>query len=141
MKKKEKLYLASGFNRRYHLRKLRLELEEKGYFVVSRWIFYDSRPNRGSQEWESFAVNVAQQNMEDLLDADILIVDTEGIRTTNNGGVHTELGFFLATGKPIYLIGKRGNTFHWLPQVMQVDSYQELITMMSLDSAWKASFE
>lgn len=124
--RKKRVYLASGFNRRWALRLLANALEKKGIEVCSRWIWIENRPDREDGDWEGFAEVIAESNLYDLQRADILVIDAKGIRETNKGGVHSELGFFLAKKRPIYLIGERSNTFHWLPQVKQIN-YQQLV--------------
>lgn len=121
------VYFASGFNRRQKLRELAYELKPKGYTASSSWIYLNERPDRGSDQWEDFAKKICCSNLIDMLGSDILVIDTEGIKEDNHGGVHSELGFFLGRDKPIYLVGPRGlNTFHWLPSIIQVDDYEEL---------------
>jgi nucleoside 2-deoxyribosyltransferase len=123
-------YLASGFSRRDRLRSLAKMLQRKGHEVTSGWIQYNTRPDRDSPEWEAFAQKVAGENLIDLSMSDALIIDAFGIRETNNGGVHTELGFAIAKDWPIYLIGPRRNTFTWLPQVRQVANEEELLQLL-----------
>ena len=125
------IYLASGFHQRYALRGLAEELQKLGHSISSRWIWIDSRPSRANGNWDNFALSTAKNNLDDLQTSDILIVDTDGIRTEGNGGAHTELGFFIALGKPIYLVGKRSNTFHWLSFITQFDSYKKLLEIFT----------
>ena len=123
-----RFYLASGFNRRDYLRLLAAKLEELGHEVSSSWIHYPNRPERNGPAWDYFATKVAGENLLDLTMSDALIIDGKGIRETNHGGVHTELGWALARDWPIYLLGPRTNTFHWLPQVLQVTE-EELLSL------------
>lgn len=121
------LYLASGYSWRPNLLNLKQLLEAQGHVVVSRWLRFIERPERYSHDWQEFALMVARENLEDLQRTEGLIVDSRGIRKENNGGVHTELGFALARNLPIFLIGERGNTFHWLPQVCLIKDEGHLL--------------
>jgi nucleoside 2-deoxyribosyltransferase len=122
------VYLASGFRQRNELRKLAIMLEEKNITTCSSWIWIDKRPDRTDQDWNQFAPKIAIKNLADLLSADILVLDTNGIAPDNNGGCHFETGFMLAREKPIYIIGQRGNTFHWLLEDEDIfNNYEELI--------------
>lgn len=122
-----KIYLASGFRRRYTLRKAASELTGKGHEIVSSWIWLNTRPQRTETEFDQFALEIAQQNLRELVAADVIIVDSWGIAPENHGGVHTELGFALGADKVLLLVGPRGNTFHWLPQIAQFQDWEFLL--------------
>lgn len=125
------MYLASGFHQRRQLRELAKSIQQlkayAPYEICSSWIWVEGRPERGQPDWDEFAREIAYKNIIDLETADILIVDAMGIAADNNGGVHTELGYCLARSIPIFLVGQRGNTFHWMPNIRQVNSYKELL--------------
>ncbi len=121
-----KIYLASGFHHRQVLRRVAAKLEARGHEVVSSWIWIDERPERESMAYFEFAKEVAAVNLVDLKTADAIIVDGDGIREGNHGGVHTELGFALGSGMSIFLVGPRSNTFHWLPEISQFPSWEFL---------------
>lgn len=121
------IYLASGFRQRFMLRKLCDMIYSAGMAVTSSWIWIDERTERGQDDWDRFASQISQLNFNELGESNALIVDSRGIIDSNNGGVHTELGFALARGWPIVLVGERGNTFHWLPQIHQVSTYAEAV--------------
>lgn len=120
------IYLASGFRQRDKLRELAAQLQENGHRICSSWIYLDERPTRDSEEWNDFAAKIAATNFVDLLTANVLVVDTNGIAEGNHGGVHTEFGIALGRSMQIYLVGPRGNTFHWLPYIWQVEDYEDL---------------
>ena len=130
--KSPKVYLASGFRARYRFRDFANFLKPHGIEVCSSWIWVEERPDREAADWDYFAGNIAKQNYLDLLAADCLVVDTECIAYGNHGGVHFETGFMYAKGKPIILIGERGNTFHWLPEIDVVKTYTEAELLLCL---------
>lgn len=125
-----KIYLASGFNWRHNFRALAKNIEAKGHTVTSSWIYIDERPERNHPFWDEFAKAIAASNLIDLIRSDALVVDSRGIRPDNNGGTHSELGFALARGWPIYLIGPKGNTFHWSEGITQVDDGFQLMELL-----------
>lgn len=120
------IYLSSGFSRRFFLRAAAKSLEAKGHTIVSRWIDLETRPDENDSYRDHFMEKVGKDNIYDLQRADILVCDLDGVRSDGNGGAHIEFGFFLATWKPIFLIGKRTNSFHWLPQVNSVLNWSDL---------------
>lgn len=122
-----KIYLASGFRRRYVLRHVAEELQQQGHEIVSSWIWLDTRPHRKEEAFEEFAQRIAEQNIRELAEADALIVDAWGIAPENHGGVHTELGYALGADKQTFLVGPSGNTFHWLLQVQKFQSWEGLL--------------
>lgn len=120
-----KIYLASGFRQRFVLRQAALALSMRGHEVVSSWIWLEGRPNRGDDTFESFAVDIARRNLQELREAGALIVDSQGIASDNSGGVHFELGHAIGEGKQVYLVGPPGNTFHWLPQIARAEDWEQ----------------
>ena len=124
------IYLASGFRQRTKLRHFASLLEEKRISVCSRWIWLDERPERGTEDWETFAEAIAYENVEDLIKADAIIIDTEGIADSNNGGVHFETGFMYALGKPVIVVGRPKNTFHWLQDIFIVENYNKAMAVV-----------
>lgn len=122
-----KIYLASGFRRRYTLRKAADELRQRGHEIVSSWIWLDTRPHRTDPEFQKFAKEIAERNLREMELADAIIIDAWGIAPENNGGVHTELGYALGANKLLFLVGPRGNTFHWLPQIKRFRLWELLL--------------
>ena len=122
-----KIYLASGFRRRYKLREAAEKLCQKSHEIVSSWIWLDTRPHRTDPEFQKFAEEIAEQNLREMASAHAIIIDSWGIAPENHGGVHTELGYALGAGKVLFLVGPRGNTFHWLPQIKQFHEWEFLL--------------
>lgn len=124
-----KFYLASGFRQRWVLRRAAVALSFRGHEVVSSWIWLEDRPDRSDEDWREFAEAIAVRNLTELRLADAVIVDAYGIAPDNNGGVHFELGHAIGASKPVYLIGPRGNTFHWLPQIAWANSWEAFFSL------------
>ena len=124
-----RIYLASGFNWRHNFRTLAKNIEAKGHTVTSSWIWLDERPERNTEDWDNFAKKIAASNLIDLLRSDALVIDTRGIRPDGNGGSDSELGFALAKGWPIYLIGDKRNTFLWSEGITWVEDEYELVNL------------
>lgn len=125
-----KFYLASGFHQREFLRTLAAKLQGEGHEVCSNWIWINERPERDEPGWKTFASKIAHQNMIDLYRSDALIIDAHGVSTDNNGGSHSELGFMLARGRPVILIGELTNTFSYASDVVRVKSYDEALKII-----------
>jgi nucleoside 2-deoxyribosyltransferase len=127
-----KAYLASGFRQRKQLRILAEQLNKLKIQVCSSWIWLESRPERNEDNWHYFAEKIAGTNLIDLTQADILILDTNGIADSNHGGCHFETGFMFARHKKIYIVGERNNTFHWvIPNIHE--NYESLIEQLKHD--------
>ena len=125
-----RIYLASGFNWRHNFRALAKNIEAKGHTITSSWIWIDERPERDSEDWDNFAQRIAASNLIDLSRSDTLVIDTRGIRPEGNGGADSELGFAIAKGWPIYLIGDKRNTFLWSEGVTQVEDGHQLMSLL-----------
>lgn len=111
------VYLASRYEDRPRMQEWKERLEDKGFFVSSRWI-------NGSHEIISDAKGdedrrrFAEEDLADLLAADIFLCHSDpSFFRSGRGGRHVEFGMAVATGKRILLVGERENVFHWLPGV------------------------
>jgi hypothetical protein len=70
----------------------------------------------------------AAEDLDDISESDYLIAFTESAGTGHSrGGRHVELGFALALGIPVHIIGPRENIFCWLEDVVVWDSMRALI--------------
>jgi hypothetical protein len=119
----KKIYLAARYSRHPEMREVRDWLEEQGHKVTSRWIdchsdivgdftssftqdFLNANPDR--------CAPLGQHDLDDLDEADWVISFTGG---GLKGGRHVELGYALARGKRLFVVGPRENVFHTLPAV------------------------
>ena len=121
-----RVYLASGFRQRFVLRRAAVWLMAHGHEIVSTWIWIEERPSREDLDFGTFAREIAEKNLCELWQADIVIVDADGIAPDNSGGVHTELGFAIGARKRIILVGPKGNTFHWLREIEKFPTWLAL---------------
>ncbi len=98
---------------------LRQLLELRGHLVTSRWITKDTKFHRGTSAYtDAERSTLARMDEEDVRLADdglVLIAEPSGRCVP--GGKHVETGIALALGRPIYVIGRRENIFHWHPEV------------------------
>lgn len=127
------VYLAARYSRNAEMRDYRDDLLALGIKVTSRWIdchtdvvgdftasftqeFLNANPEK--------CAPLGQHDLDDLDEADCVISFTgSGLK----GGRHVELGYALARGKRLFVIGPRENVFHTLPIVEHFDDW---------DSAW-----
>lgn len=129
-----RVYLASGFRQRFVLRRAAIWFMAQGHEIVSTWIWIDERPNREDLDFDTFARKIAEKNLLELWQADIIIIDSDGIASDNSGGVHTELGFALGARKRIILVGQKGNTFHWLREIEKFSTWLALFKGFSCEA-------
>lgn len=122
------VYLAGRYDRREELQGYAARLAERGWSVTSRWLTghecadADCTPD----ELELFA-------REDLVDIDragLVVAFTEDPATAGyqSGGRHVELGYALAWGRSVVIVGPRENVFHWLDNVEQFDTFDAFVT-------------
>lgn len=123
------IYLAARYSRIDELNFYKRELEAWGHIVTSRWLNgehqihgYDAYQVARGNDLVTFpekAALFAQDDVEDLAAADVVISFSEEPRNGNSGrgGRHVELGLALAQEKRLILVGPRENVFHCLPMV------------------------
>jgi hypothetical protein len=112
-----RIYIASRSQQAgRELRTLALSL---GHTVSSRWL--DEARYAGMPTEQEERVRAAVENLEDLHSADLLILRAEPDGSFVPGGKHVETGAALAWGKPVLVLGRPENVFHWHPLVTVVD--------------------
>jgi hypothetical protein len=133
-----RIYLAARYSRNPEMRGVRDALVAAfGFGVTSRWI--DLHPDVVGDFTNSFEADVlnasphlcaplGQHDLDDLDAADWVVSFTGG---GGKGGRHVELGYALARGKRVFVVGPRENVFHTLPVVEHFRSWVDF-------SAWLA---
>lgn len=134
-----KIYLAARYSRREELLGYKEQIEAgTRHVVISRWL-------AGAHQWDPVAaaiespeaaddippeaVRFAQEDVEDVLSADLLIAFTEKPRANlaSRGGRHVELGMALALDKAVFIVGPRENVFCTLPAVQHYPDWGTLV--------------
>jgi nucleoside 2-deoxyribosyltransferase len=70
---------------------------------------------------------VAINDLSDIDDADLVVVfSPKNALKVGTGGRHVEFGYAYGIGKPIVLVGKHGNAFHYLPRIYYVEKEKDL---------------
>ena len=114
-----KIYLAAMWSERERMRGEALFLEARGFTITSRWIH--STLSTDSEN--------AQMDLDDVREADILILYSAGPRGTmfSGGGRQIEFGYALALGMRLILIGEPETCFHNLQQVVHFKNLEEFV--------------
>ena len=126
-------YLAARYSRREELCAYKADLEARGHQVPARWLLGEhqvhgleaARAVEGDGPVPADqAVLFAEDDMEDLLVADVVVNFTEAPRHgATRGGRHIEMGVALGLRRvgygwhQIYIVGPLENVFHALPEV------------------------
>jgi hypothetical protein len=125
-----RIYIAAHSQQRANA--LKLTLEEHGHCVVSRWVIEDAKfgdASRTYSDTERQELALMDENDTRAADALVLIAEREGVMVP--GGKHVETGIALALRKPVYVIGRRENVFHWHPLVTLVSTTSELVALLA----------
>ena len=126
-----KIYLASRYQNYPLMQEWSAELFYYGHDVTSRWIKGDheiTTDAKGDEERRRFA----EEDIQDLMEADVIIFHSDPFFfRSGRGGRHVEFGMALALKKKIVLIGERENVFHWLPNVLIYQSFEEYVLYLA----------
>ncbi len=143
------IYLAARYTRRVELCGYRTDLRDRGISVPARWLNgghqlgNDGMPltEEGERRFEDghpdadhLRCKFAQEDLEDVLAADMLIAFTEPPRSVNSrGGRMVELGIAIGTRKRIAVVGPRENVFCWLPGIWHYRTWPELLSVIGTE--------
>ena len=123
------IYLAARFSEKEKMKAIRQYLQAYDCNVTSHWLDEEFPPNTTlDQVPNDFKVKTAQQDLEDIKIADLVILFTvDPTIPTVRGGRHFESGYAVGKGKPLWVVGPRENIFHWLPEVRQFNFLEDCI--------------
>ncbi len=116
------VYIAGPFNKRRELKEIRQRLFERGIGSTSSWI--DSHLEEFDCMTPESKWKEAKQDLLDVHRADGMVFCNLGQSTS--GGMHLEMGFALAKGKPIWLLGEPTSIFHFHPSIAHIKDISEI---------------
>ena len=113
--KTTKVYLAADFSRKDEMRDIADSLTTLGMDVVASWVYVPEKQDEGCPTLSAYAV----KDLDDVDKCDVLVCFTyqRGVYMPTGGGRHVEVGYALAKGKKVVIIGPRENVFHHHPSV------------------------
>lgn len=121
-----KFYVAASYGRKIEAARLADDLGVAGHIVVARWI-YKSLSDTPAKSWAA-----ARECLEDVREADVLILLSLPKGTHAGGGRYVEYGYARALEKPIIVLGPLGETiFHFAPRVYQANTHREVVSLMA----------
>ncbi len=107
-----------------------------GHEVTARWITSDTKFSHGltsySDEERIHLTLMDEEDVHAAKDGLVLIAEAEGRFVP--GGKHVETGMALALGRPVYVIGRRENLFHWHPRVRVFASLEDFFAWLANQS-------
>jgi nucleoside 2-deoxyribosyltransferase len=106
-----KVYIAAPYPERAYAVRVMAACEAVGLTVTSRWL---KAPDELADEH-------ARKDLDDVRACDLLIaLNPRDYEHAGTGGRHVELGYALALGKRVLLVGERSNIFHYLCEIDQL---------------------
>jgi hypothetical protein len=117
------LYLASMFGRGAEIADYADVIAGLGYHITSRWL---SRARGGSNLYLSDA-EAAQEDIDDIDRAQLLVHYTAEKGVYGTGGRHVEFGYAYARGKGLVTVGPHENVFQALPEVVRLPDHFTLL--------------
>lgn len=127
-----KIYLTSRYQDHPLMRDWRAVLELMGHDVTSRWIEGKHSADEDVPDYGDQRRRFAMEDLEDIDAADAIVANSDPeIFRTSHGGRHVELGYALARGKKIFLVGERENVFHWHSDVEVLPTLLSLLDRLS----------
>lgn len=107
-----KIYVAAPYELRDTAIGVMRDLEQMGFTVTSEWLRTD----------EEISPKMAAQDLRDIDAADLVVVlHPPEFEYKGTGGRHFEMGYAVAKGKRVILVGRRTNNFHHLPCIERVE--------------------
>jgi hypothetical protein len=123
-----KIYIAGRYKKREEFLLKAEQLISLGHTITSRRLNGSHEINKHADaDWQR--TNFALDDWLDVISADAIINFTEEPRSCNSrGGRHVEFGVALARSKICYIIGPRENVFHYMPEVITYDNWEDFLS-------------
>lgn len=121
-------YLAAPYGKRNLVGPLAEEIAKTGIVSTADWIHSQDDQARMTESALAFS---AAHDLDQIDKADVFIALTEPPYTPHtSGGRHVELGYALAKGKDVLVIGQYENIFQLLPPVRRFQNEHVLIAYL-----------
>lgn len=123
------VYLAAKYELKKLIKKCRTELSSLGIGVNSSWL---NEPDGLTAE--DNLVPYAYQDLDDIQNADIVIVFTELPKKHNNTKAHVfEVGYAYGIGKPILVVGEPDTIFYeCLRDIRSVKTWKSALKLLKV---------
>lgn len=125
------MYVAADYRRQGEARTLLESVHrELGIQPLCRWAM-EGEPGEGmggAVQDKAFALAAAKMDLEDVYQADVFVQLTTG--ELCRGGRQVELGFALANGKPILVVGPPEHVFHHHDTIDHVETFGEVVAWL-----------
>jgi len=128
-----KCYLAAGFSRKQEIAEKSQELENLGIKVTSTWPYEEMAGNAKLHEvTDEYLRTHARKDLNEIMAADAVILFTQDplIPFCRGGRMH-EAGFAQGCGKALMVCGPRENIFHYLPETIVFNTWEELKAVLT----------
>lgn len=117
-------------------RAARDSLKTQSHVVTSRWLNglvglgAVPTPGKGNDDLRA----AAYMDLEDIDQSDlVLAINPKSAHRTGTGGRHVEVGYAIARGKPVLIVGERENVFHHHPLVRDVPDIDSVLRTFEND--------
>jgi nucleoside 2-deoxyribosyltransferase len=129
-----KVYMASRFKTHREVNKIADRLEAQGFSVISTWHRVEAVPEYNSilpppakgPDRDARSMFVAQRDMDEIREADILFLYTHDCDLTP-GGMWVEMGYAMALNKRVYVHGPRTNVFCHCATLVEFDDKGDIV--------------
>ena len=127
-----KIYVAAQYSWRDQVKAYAKQLEDAGFEITSTWL----RERKGSgieltELSNRFLREHAANDLRDIEAADMVVFFSVGpTELTKRGGRHVEFGLAYAMGKKIVVCGPKENIFHYLDEIVQFNTFDDLLRVL-----------
>ena len=123
------VYIAARYSRRNEMKAIASHLQGAGVSVTSRWLDEDKPlDTKLGDDSPRFYIETAKADIADIDRADtILFFSEDPLVGTPRGGRHVEFGYALGLGKRMVVIGGSENIFHFLPNILHFNDWQDFV--------------
>jgi|SRR5580700_512716 nucleoside 2-deoxyribosyltransferase len=121
-----RIYIAACFGQQAEVREKADQLTQAKHVCTSNWRYEKPSGDGSEAKHASKYLQAAMQDLRDIDSSDLLVLLAGQVSTT--GGKHFEVGYAVAKGKQVVVVGAPENVFHWtLPRFATWQEFMETL--------------
>lgn len=121
-----KVYIAVGWKGLHVASNLAKQIEAAGHEVTNHFLAPGFEPGEDDLDPKHGLADMADINAADAL----VCITGNGILASTTGGRHFELGYAMAKGKPVAILGSVENCFQAIHTVAKLDRYADVVAWL-----------
>jgi len=136
-----KFYIAGSWRRKNEIKKIEKRLESVGDESTTHWLREQDGPHNtedpSPERWAEFRA-AAEDDLRGIRECDVFILVANDPNVPSiGGGRFVEMGYAIALGKQIIVLGDHETVFSYLPEINTTQTINGVMNIMANGPRWE----